>query len=307
MPIKNDYDYSQFYYGRYKKLFRSGYLDQASFGMASEVDEFAPEPEKNSDNNAQGSHRIVDIRRSSAENFPHKKRRGKGIIITLCALIMCVSILMLSVDYFSAKGIVGELKSVFSFAKEECANYYAINMGHFDTLTEARQLSDAIRSRGAAGYITNDGAYNVLASCYVNYDDAKGIADINDAEVFTIRVFPKNKKELPSKLRDGYITAAGYEKTVYDTLYSLSNRLDEEEITEADCIQPIVELKGRIKAKTDVFMELSEGYTDAYTTEIRVSIIACIAALDNLTNSALIRPNLLCDIRYTYLMVLNMA
>jgi hypothetical protein len=73
MPIKNDYDYSQFYYGRYKKLFRSGYLDQASFGMASEVDEFAPEPEKNSDNNAQGSHRIVDIRRAVRKIFPTKK------------------------------------------------------------------------------------------------------------------------------------------------------------------------------------------------------------------------------------------
>lgn len=302
MSEKFDYDYSQFYYGRYKKLFRSGYLDCSNFCAASQNADAEPERE----NDAQGEHRIIDMRRSNTKN-PRAKKRGKGIIITLCALIMCVSVLMLSIDYFSAKGIVGELKSVFSFAKEECSNYYAVSMGRVETLAEARQLSEAIRQRGAAGYITNDGAYNVLAACYTSYDDAKSIADLNGAETFIIRVFPKNKKQLPTKLRQSYESASGYELTVYETLYPLSNKLDEKKITENDCIQAIVELLGRIKAKTDSFMEQSEGISDAYTAEIRVSIIACIAALDNLTNSQLLRPNLLCDMRYTYLMILNMA
>lgn len=302
---KSDYDYSQYYYGRYKKMFRSGYFqsykpDNSDFTMTKEFS--GNEREQNTE-----PHTVVDMRRNVRDDYKPKKKRGKNIAITICAIIMCMSILLLSVDFFSAKGIVEELRGVFSFSKETCTNYYAINMGSFNTLTEARNMSDAIRNQGAAGYITNNGTYNVLAACYLNYEDAKAIADANSATIFTIRVFQKNKKNLPVKLRDSYQLTVGYEKTVYDSLYSLSNRLDENEINEDDCRQTIIELKGRIQSKTKDFMDLSADYTDEYTLEIRVSIIACLSAIDNLTNSSLIRPNLLCDIRYTYLMILNLA
>ncbi len=290
-------------------MFRSGYLAGLYEGekdTVSDVDyaEISPSAPRR-DNTV---HTVIDMRNIRPQAQKGGKRgKAKGITITICAILMCVSILLLSVDFFSAKGIVGELKTVLSLSKETAGTYYAVNMGSFNTLSEARQLSDGIRSRGAAGYITYNGKYNVLAACYVNYDDAKTIADGNGAAIYAIRVFPKNKKNFPSKLREEFENAAGYEKTVYDTLYLLSNRLDEGTLNESDCIASIAELKMRVKADTDRFIELSETYSDEYTQEFRVGIIACLAALDNLTNTSLIRPNLLCDIRYTYIMVLNLA
>ncbi|NCA67139.1 MAG: hypothetical protein EOM87_03640 [Clostridia bacterium] len=305
MQEKQGYDYSQHYYGRYKKLFRSGYFENS----------FESYPDNAADNIVDASspnfnetpHTIIDMRQNSSAKVKVRRSKGKSFVLTVCVLVMCVSILFLSVDFFSSKGIVGELKSVFTFTNDDCVNYYAVNMGTFNTLTEARQLSEAIRVKGAAGYITHSGAYNVLAACYISYNDAKAIADSNAATVFTIRVFKKSRKDFPAKLRDSFDNTVGYEKSVYDTLYSLSNQLDEGDITENECIQSIVELKGRIKAKTDGFMEQSAANSDNFTLEYRVKIIACLAALDNLTNTVLLRPNLLSDVRYTYLMVLNMA
>ena len=53
--------------------------------------------------------------------------------------------------------------------------WYALELGAFDSLEDARALAAAFQGRGAAGYVRNDGVYRVLAAAYATRGDAQAV------------------------------------------------------------------------------------------------------------------------------------
>ncbi len=278
-------DYSDFYYGNYKKMMSSSVL---------------------SDTEEQTLHTVVDARNIKEKKKETKEKKPKDkrkILIAFCVLIASIALLFLSVELLSPKGLVSEL-SAFFVKNPAFENAYAVNFGSFSTLEEARGLAGSLRDMGGGGYIVFDGKYNVLSSAYRSETEAKTIAESNGGTVYPIAVEKVDKTNFPIKLRDAVSKTEGYKELLFEKLYSLSVGYDEGVINEQQVRAEVKLLLGQFQALTEQYMSEYSLYPEKTVLDYCVALTAAEGMLNNLLDEDLERPDLLADLRYSYLLIL---
>lgn len=301
----NGIDYKNYYYCKYKR----------NLPLRQEVQE-----EKNS--YVQNPNHIIQYdkyeRRNTQKNIskrynekksnkkPYNKAKWSYIFviivlfITICAMVV--------VDYLGYE----KLKSRPTWISGSNKVYYAIEMNSFSDYDSAYVFADALRKQGGGGFILKeDSYYKVLAAMYKTETDAKTICERlilneNMARVyyFTIPKVEFNNYEIRD--REIILNVMEYYNVIYECLYSVSNDLDKEMINNESAINKIKLLKEKIvSTKQQLDNNLASTEINTQIIKIKAELVSAIAILDNLTNNRLARPNLLCDIRYSYILVVH--
>lgn len=222
------------------------------------------------------------------------------LFITICAMVV--------VDYLGYE----KLKSRPTWISGSNKVYYAIEMNSFSDYDSAYVFADALRKQGGGGFILKeDSYYKVLAAMYKTETDAKTICERlilneNMARVyyFTIPKVEFNNYEIRD--REIILNVMEYYNVIYECLYSVSNDLDKEMINNESAINKIKLLKEKIvSTKQQLDNNLASTEINTQIIKIKAELVSAIAILDNLTNNRLARPNLLCDIRYSYILVVH--
>jgi len=237
------------------------------------------------------------------ERRPRRRRnRGvRGVAMALCVFVLCLSLLLLFADTLLPSGVAGYV--VEAFAKEPQA-VYAVSAGAYDTLAEARAVSDSVRARGGAGFVAFDGKYNVLLTAYESKTDAVAVADKNGYTIYPILTQGVGLNDFPLAYRAKVKPLIDYHLDVYRTLYDLSDQLAQKGTNVAYCRRRVQGVKEGLEEKAAPFLSATASATDSLTLNYRATLEATTAALDNLVTVST-EAQFLGDLRWTYIMVLR--
>lgn len=301
----NGIDYKNYYYCKYKR----------NLPLRQEVQEEKTSYVQNPNHIIQydkyeGRNTQKNISKRYNEKKSNKKPYNKAkwsyifviivLFITICAMVV--------VDYLGYE----KLKSRPTWISGSNKVYYAIEMNSFSDYDSAYVFADALRKQGGGGFILKeDSYYKVLAAMYKTETDAKTICERlilneNMARVyyFTIPKVEFNNYEIRD--REIILNVMEYYNVIYECLYSVSNDLDKEMINNESAINKIKLLKEKIvSTKQQLDNNLASTEINTQIIKIKAELVSAIAILDNLTNNRLARPNLLCDIRYSYILVVH--
>lgn len=242
-------------------------------------------------------------------NISSKKVNRKRDIIAVLMVVICFTLTIISADIISGGEIFDNLSDVLAKASG-IPTYYAVEVGSYQDIQSAREASDLFRSRGAGGYVVNDGTYRVIAAIYNNKEDAKAIvekliADGLSGTIYEIKGAKVNFEQygiIGNDIRE----AVEYSATLYDKLYDIGNSLDRQEITENQAKIEILTLYNETLTVKETFVSKTLNYTSNETVvKVRVELSAYTAILENLNDDKITRPSLLSDIRYSYIMIIN--
>ncbi|MDR2046406.1 MAG: hypothetical protein LBP79_00620 [Clostridiales bacterium] len=228
--------------------------------------------------------------------------RPKKIAAAVCALVIAASFALLAADY-AGGGAVSAGVGLGNYA----ITYYAVCLGEFDDLGEAKSAAAEIMRRGAAGYVIRDKNYKLAAAVYVSQADAERIAERNKnsgAFVYKISLKKVNLNAYSESERRLAERLLGYGGMVYGELYALSNALDGGRTETASARNKIRALQSEIAVLAD---ETDSAPSAApIFSKIKNDLIAASAAIAYLLTDAALEPSLTANIRYTYVMILNM-
>lgn len=113
-----------------------------------------------------------------------KGKRAAGILIAVLMLLtaaICLLVVFLpklTAATVGADGFGGK-------------RFYFLATGKYEDRSDALFASQDAINRGGAGYIYNDGAYNVIASVYDSESDAKALASVNENSYYFEISVPK--------------------------------------------------------------------------------------------------------------------
>ena len=253
----------------------------------------------------------------SADSKNTKKQRAKkskfrSALYALLLIVICFCATLLSCDFLTGGKVMSEVTSAVLFNQKEYYRvYFAVQMFEFSSLTEAQSASDEIREKNGAGYILKDGnGYLVLGGIYKNREDAESVRKnlANDSftgsVVFSVPVKKISVSLFPEDVQSEAELAFKYFFAVADKLYEISNDLDKGLTDEETAESSIKNLLKNLSVLEENFNNKSSLYeTNVEVIRFKAQLNAVVSSVENLLNTAISRPNLLCDIRYTVALI----
>ena len=257
--------------------------------------------------------KITEGEREKTSNpLKGKSSKIRSAIYALLLIIISFCATLLGCDFLT-DGIV--LKSVTSAiiynSKDYDKIYYSVEIYEFDDLLTAKVYAEKIREETGAGYIFNsDNKYSIIGALYKNQEDASSVAEkmkkggFEGAKVNSIPIKKINLSLFPESISEIVEVIYKYFFNVIERLYDISNDLDKELTDNESALiniekifSNLTELEKQFKSKTALHK------TDMEIIRFKAQFNAVKASVENLLNANLARPNLLCDIRYTEILV----
>lgn len=235
-----------------------------------------------------------------------KKKESYGfkflVLILLVVVILLICITGVSVKKLNDKVLLSSRGSM---------KYYAVEMFESPDFDSAHVFANALRKQGGGGFVVKRGEnYSVYASCYTSEKDAKSvlnklIVDGNECKLVELVVPFYPEKDYGLNYNVFWEEAMTYCNMIYTNLFEISNNLDLKKISEVEAQNKILMVMERTKVIRKGLDEIEIKKQDERMIKLKVEIDAAVGIMDNLTNNNLVRPNLICDIRYTYLVIIN--
>ncbi len=148
-------------------------------------------------------------------------RRTVGIIITVL-LILTAAICVLA--FVLPRDDVGASAQAAFGGK----TFYLLATSRTDVRADALSAAQNTSARGGAGYVYNNGKYNVIAAAYKSKSDAQALVDVNDGSFLVELSVPS------SNISGGDLKAARYiVGEWFDAMYAAASDLERALITEA--------------------------------------------------------------------------
>ncbi len=233
-----------------------------------------------------------------------KHNKGKWfifiIILVFIGIIIFLANAFANVLSFSSTSLFGAKKiTTKSF------NAYAIMIESTEDKQYAEELSQELQLAGAGGYIMYDLQYQVLASAYLDSNDAQSVLNkvmsaYPNAEIKILKI---NACELPSfsNKENNEIIKEGLEifKTTYQQLYDLCIQLDTSSITSADCKVKITELLNSVSGVSSKFRDVANVSDNTKFKLTQAKIDQLEQLINELVESSLISTRLSSLIKYT--------
>ena len=232
---------------------------------------------------------------------PRKKRRGRALAVWILLILALFSAAVLVADFFLPQGVVGWVEGVFAHSSD-----YLYAVAHRATdLDEARTISQGVRAQGGGGFIAFDGAYYVLLSVYPGKEQADGVALKGGYVVYPLCTDTYSATDFPLSMRGKVKDILSYPVELYQALYDLSVEVQEGKTTIDQAKVTVYNLRGALNARTESFRSAAASSSDTVVVNYHASLLAVLAALDNLTNSKAEGAVWLADLRWTYILALR--
>ena len=129
---------------------------------------------------------------------------------------------------------------------------------------------------------------------------------INTAKMIEIKVANPKEQDFSQKVRKIAKKTFAFKESLFDKLYELSVKLDLGRVSKEETL-------ATLKILRDDYQSLIKDYTDSYKQDngefalnYCIKLNTALELLNNLLNENLERPSLLADIRYSYLLIINL-
>lgn len=239
-----------------------------------------------------------------------KRSKPKNFLLVVMVVIMAFVSCLLIADAFT-NGYILDTAIKKMFKTDTSKEYYAVEIASFSDVDSARITSEEIRASGGSGYVLFDKVYRVIAEVYSEIKQAESVsAKLNLAgyvtSVYTIKIEEVNYSLFPMSTRNLTKDVLGYQKIMYDTLYSVGQRLENNEIDFQGARSEVKSLKTQI---SNILVEYESNVDNQidnkYVIKVRMQISSMIGALDNICGESSKNDRLLSDIRYINTLILN--
>ena len=177
-------------------------------------------------------------------------------------------------------------------------SYYAVDMGSFQTESEAKTFADRIRLRGGAGYTVKDKGYHVLASVYKSREACENVIENlkkarNECSLYTITL---PRTALVDSLSDqqSFERAYGLFFECVDTIYAITIQLDTYRIENQEACAQLLSLA---KSLDPSFLK-----SDMVSIKCKAELTALSSSLQATANNP--PANLSVSLKYTEFQIL---
>ncbi len=179
--------------------------------------------------------------------FEYKKKIRPQKNIPLLFYLFIILVLILSITF---------LNNTSSTKK----HFYFVEIDSFLIYKDANHLAISLQQQNAGGYIYFDGTYHVLASAYLNKDDAKKVKESiidehNDAKVFTLSCNSINLKTKSSNNYKIIKSCVDANNVLRKEFYKLVCELDKKNISFQKFKILLDNIKSNYKENTKKFID----------------------------------------------------
>lgn len=207
-------------------------------------------------------------------------QKDRGNILALCAVLLCVLLVIGLCFTLSGQGIIGAM--LFEGVEKE--SVYLVCAGPYDDLALAKNSAELIRSRGGAGYLLGSGEYELVYAAYPDLSGAQSVAQaLGGAYVKTLNIRKSKLKWAKGDERDATLAALKYYRIAFDALYSCANELNVGEATIDDVKVKIGVLREQIVEIKSVFGQNVTDDDDQKIMNVKLALLAALAIVDNIT------------------------
>lgn len=240
----------------------------------------------------------------------NSKIKKRFVLVVLVLVIGFISCLLIS-DAISGGYIIDSaVKKIFN--EQIAKSYYAVEIASFNDIDSARITSEEIRASGGSGYVIHDNElYRVIAEIYAEEKQAASVsAKLNLAgyvtSVYKIEFKEINYSLFPISVRNITRNVMKYQEIMYQTLYEVSQKLENAEIDFGTAKVEIKALKSQISNMLVEYESNVDNEIDnKYVLKVRMQLNAMAGALDNLCGDSVNNDRLLSDIRYINSTIIN--
>ena len=239
---------------------------------------------------------IIDVEPQIYDRYDNKR---KGWIMTL-AIVACLLITIVIGDFVTNGALLNGITSLYKGADMPKTNYYLLVLKETSSYQQARVYSDQMRLQGAGGYILkSDDNYLIIGDVYDDLDEANTVVDKNSGS--TLLNYTIDSVDYESVLTGGselMISMGGYSVSIIEQLSIIGESLTKSEIDKSQALEKIQTINDNLKLKYEELQE--EALNSNYNIKLLMADIdTTLGLLENLVSDSSLRPNLLCDIRYT--------
>lgn len=243
--------------------------------------------------NVSGNTSISEEKYVKVTRKPQKERKNFANAFCQTVLIFAIIVmtLIVSADFLTDGKVIAAIASGFSAEKIE---YYTVLEDPKTDMESSKVDSYAMRLKGGAGFTVKNGEnyYNVFA-VYDDRSDAEEHIKQNGGELIT----------LSTDFYDGVTSElknyTDYPKKVCDDLSGIAEQLTSQEISAAEALEKINDVKEDFAVIYDNMNNVAPGDNDDKSVTLLANASVALSALEYLCDTTVSRPNLVCDIRYT--------
>lgn len=239
------------------------------------------------------------IPNSAVKTGKKRKKMGRFRKVLIVSLLFIISVLstIVASDIITQGSLMGTL-SVWAERSMMQYTYFALVIGQYDDLAQAKIQATQLRLQGGAGYIVQSGAqYWVIADAYEQEQDAQDVArKYSNAAVIELSQPKINYKRYDAKYRgtlEGYMD---YSYTACDQMYRIATQLADGQISTAKALDEIYLLKLQMQREIDQFRPFAEQVGSEDMTKILADMQIIVSVLDTMAQQT--DYALLADLRY---------
>lgn len=189
---------------------------------------------------------------------PRKRKYARRFYfnrIVIFFTIICLAVAVLVV-YLSTK------KGQLIIKKQE---FYFVNISSYTNYEDCFNLSNEIKSMGGAGYILNDGKFNVMASVYSTQTDATIVSSrlytngFQNTSVYRFSISELRISKFDDESQNNTLSdLIVYPLSCYSSLYDITLSYDTGEISESIVLLALQKKQEEIRRKADDLISLEE-------------------------------------------------
>ncbi len=243
---------------------------------------------------------IIDIIPQSYDRYG---ARRKGWLMTL-AIITCVLLTVVVGDFATGGALLAGIGGAKQDKAMPTVSYYAVVLKTCDSYSVARMYAEQQRLRGGAGFILKENEkYALVGDIYDDLGDANSVVEDNEgSRIVNIEIKEVDFDTLFEGSSQLLKSMGGYSGSIVTQLAVVADELSGSEIDKAKALEKIEGIKENLKMQYD---ELSAEVGENKNVALLVADVnATLGILENLLNSSVSRPNLVCDIRYSKVQII---
>lgn len=130
------------------------------------------------------------VSRRGAKRVSRRGGRTRGVAAVFAVLLLITSGIVLAVIFFPRGNRDTPASSKPSFGGK---SFYFLAVGKATESDAAGIMAKDASERGGAGYVLNDGSYNIIAAAYEREADAKALSELNENAHYLSVSIPKTE------------------------------------------------------------------------------------------------------------------
>ena len=234
-------------------------------------------------------------------------------IVSLFFMIVCLALCISFAELFSSLIAVGGFSNITSGEiKQSAFSVYSISLYETQTKVQAREMSEIVKKKNAAGYIwqTNTN-YHILASCYENEADAKNVANKlveNGTTCTTLTLSFEEiclKADFTEQEKTALTNAVQSYKNMYKKLYDLSVSIDTNLYTEIEAKVLLSDIVSEFKKIQTNYEALFNSKLTSDLLELKLSLTNVSTILSSLSDFSSLEIPYTSQVKNTYFQILN--